>query len=143
MRLHRLTGMQREELFKELIGLIRDITRLKDILANETSLLDVIKTELKEIRDRYGDPRRTEIIADVGEISTEDLIAEEQMVVTISHAGYIKRSPVSEYRAQKRGGRGKTGASTKEDDFVSDFFVASTHAFLMPITTRGKLYWLK
>jgi DNA gyrase subunit A len=138
-----LTGMQREELFKELLDLVRDITRLKDILGNESSLLDVIKAELREIRERYGDERRTEIIGDVGELSTEDLIAEEQMVVTISHAGYIKRNAVSEYRAQKRGGRGKTGAGTKEDDFVSDLFVASTHAYLMPITTRGKLHWLK
>ncbi len=143
MRLQRLTGLQREELFKELLQLVRDIARLKDILANETSLLDVIKAELKEIRERYGDARRTEIIADVGELKDEDLIAEEAMVVTLSHAGYVKRSPLTEYRAQRRGGRGKTGATTKEDDFVSDVFVASTHAYLMPITTRGRLYWLK
>ncbi|MCK8498891.1 DNA gyrase subunit A [Myxococcus fulvus] len=143
MRLQRLTGLQREELFRELIGLVRDVARLQDILANEKSLLNVIKTELMEIRERYGDKRRTEIIGAVDDITSEDLIAEETMVVTLSHTGYVKRSPLSEYRAQKRGGRGKTGAATKEDDFVSKLFVASTHAYLMPITTKGKLYSLK
>ncbi|MFZ5468113.1 MAG: DNA gyrase subunit A [Myxococcota bacterium] len=143
MRLQRLTGMQRDELYKELLDLVRDIVRLRDILANEASLLNVIKAELAEVKEKFGDARRTELIGDVGEISTEDLIAEEPMVVTLSHAGYVKRSPLTEYRAQKRGGRGKTGAATKEDDFVSDIFVASTHAYLMPITTRGRLYWLK
>jgi len=137
MRLQRLTGLQREELYKEMIELLRDI------LANESTLLSVIKGELKEIRDRYGDDRRTEIVGEVGELVAEDLIADEPMVVTLSHAGYVKRSPLSEYRAQKRGGRGKTGAATKEDDFVTDLFVASTHATLMPITTRGRLYWIK
>jgi DNA gyrase subunit A len=143
MRLARLTGLQREELFTELLELSREIFKLKDILANETSLLNVIKAELKDVRERFGDKRRTEIIGDLDEISTEDLIAEEDMVVTLSHAGYIKRSPLAEYRAQRRGGRGKTGATTKEDDFVTDIFVASTHAYVMPITTRGRLYWLK
>ncbi|MFL5345305.1 MAG: DNA gyrase subunit A [Hyalangium sp.] len=143
MRLQRLTGLQREELFKELIALVRDISRLRDILANERSLLSVIKTELQDIRSRYSDERRTQITGEVSEITSEDLIAEEDMVVTLSHTGYVKRSPLSEYRAQKRGGRGKTGATTKEDDFVTDLFVASTHAYLMPITTKGKLYSLK
>ncbi|WNG54420.1 DNA gyrase subunit A [Archangium gephyra] len=143
MRLQRLTGLQREELFRELVDLIREILRLEDILANESSLLNVIKTELAEIRERYGDKRRTEITGAVDEITSEDLIAEETMVVTLSHTGYVKRSPLSEYRAQKRGGRGKTGATTKEDDFVTDLFVASTHAFLMPITNKGRLYSLK
>jgi DNA gyrase subunit A len=143
MRLQRLTGLQREELFKELLALVRDIARLRDILANERSLLNVIKTELQDIRARYSDKRRTEITGEADEITSEDLIAEEDMVVTLSHSGYVKRSPLSEYRAQKRGGRGKTGATTKEDDFVTDLFVASTHAYLMPITTKGKLYSLK
>jgi|CXWL01.1.fsa_nt_gi DNA gyrase subunit A len=143
MRLQKLTGMQREELFNELLVLTREIVRLEDILQNESSLLTVIKGELKEIRERYGDERRTEITGDLADISNEDLIAEESMVVTLSHAGYVKRSPLTEYRAQRRGGRGKTGATTKEDDFVSDLFVASTHAYLLPITARGKLYWLK
>ncbi len=143
MRLQRLTGLQREELFKELIALTREIAKLEDILQNETSLLNVIKAELNDVRERFGDARRTEITGEVGEFSTEDLIAEETMVVTLSHAGYVKRNPLTEYRSQRRGGRGKTGATTKEDDFVSDLFVASTHAYLLPITARGKLYWLK
>jgi DNA gyrase subunit A len=143
MRLQRLTGIQREELFNELITLTREISRLRDILENEGSLLDVVKTELHEVREKFGDERRTEITGEASELTSEDLIAEEDMVVTVSHAGYVKRSPLTEYRSQRRGGRGKTGASMKEDDFVSDLFVASTHAYLMPITTRGKLYWLK
>ncbi|MGZ6077260.1 MAG: DNA gyrase subunit A [Myxococcaceae bacterium] len=143
MRLQRLTGIQREELFTELISLTREIARLRDILENESSLLEVVKTELREVREKFGDERRTEITGEADELTSEDLIAEEDMVVTVSHAGYVKRSPLSEYRSQRRGGRGKTGASMKEDDFVSDLFVASTHAYLMPITTRGKLYWLK
>jgi DNA gyrase subunit A len=143
MRLQRLTGIQREELFNELISLTREIARLRDILENETSLLEVVRSELREVREKFGDARRTEITGEATELTSEDLIAEEDMVVTVSHAGYVKRSPLSEYRSQRRGGRGKTGASMKEDDFVSDLFVASTHAYLMPITTRGKLYWLK
>jgi DNA gyrase subunit A len=143
MRLQRLTGIQREELFNELIALTREVARLRDILENESSLLEVVKAELREIRDKFGDERKTEITGEASELTSEDLIAEEDMVVTVSHAGYVKRSPLSEYRAQKRGGRGKTGAATKEDDFVTDLFVASTHAYLLPITTRGKLYWLK
>ena len=143
MRLQRLTGLQQEELFQELLELSREIAKLEDILANESSLLRVIKSELKDIRERYADPRRTEIVGEMGEMSNEDLIADEDMVVTLSHAGYVKRTPVSEYRAQRRGGRGKTGATTKEEDFVTDFFVASTHAYLMPITSRGQLYWLR
>src|SRR5215831_5700483 len=118
MRLQRLTGMQREELFKELVSLIREIARLQDILSHEASLIAVIKAELKEIKEKYGDERRTEIVGAVSELTSEDLIADEDMVVTRSHAGYIKRSPLNEYRAQRRGGRGKTGAATKEDDFV-------------------------
>ncbi len=143
MRLQRLTGIQREELFTELISLTREIARLRDILENEGSLLEVVKNELREVRESFGDERRTEITGEATALTSEDLIAEEDMVVTVSHAGYVKRSPLSEYRSQRRGGRGKTGASMKEDDFVSDLFVASTHAYLMPITTRGKLYWLK
>jgi DNA gyrase subunit A len=143
MRLQRLTGLQREELFKEMLELAREISKLEDILSNETSLVNVIRSELKEVRERYADKRRTEIVGAMDEMSTEDLIADEDMVVTLSHAGYVKRTPLTEYRAQRRGGRGKTGATTKEEDFVTDLFVASTHAFLMPISSRGKLYWLK
>ncbi len=143
MRLQRLTGLEQDELFKEMLALSKDIARLEDILANDSSLKAVIRGELQEVRDLHADARRTEITGDAAEMSTEDLIADEPMVVTLSHAGYVKRTAVTEYRAQKRGGRGKTGATTKEDDFVSDIFVASTHAYLMPITSRGQLYWLK
>jgi DNA gyrase subunit A len=110
MRLQRLTGIQREELFSELISLTREIARLRDILENESSLLEVVKTELSEVREKFGDDRRTEITGEASELTSEDLIAEEDMVVTVSHAGYVKRSPLTEYRAQRRGGRGKTGA---------------------------------
>src|SRR5262249_5766484 len=123
MRLQRLTGIQREELFNELITLTREIARLPDILENEASLLHVVKAELRELREKFGDERRTVITGEASELTSEDLIAEEDMVVTVSHAGYVKRSPLSEYRSQRRGGRGKTGASMKEDDFVSDLFV--------------------
>lgn len=143
MRLQRLTGIQREELFTELVELTRAVLRLRDILENESSLLSVIREELTEVREKFGDDRRTEITGDAAAFTNEDLIADEDMVVTVSHAGYIKRSPLTEYRAQRRGGRGKTGAATKEDDFVTDLFVASTHAYILPVTTRGKLYWLK
>src|SRR5215472_9507242 len=143
MRLQRLTGIQREELFNELISLTREIARLRDILENESSLLEVVKTELREVREKFGDDRRTEITGEASELTSEDLIAEEDMVVTVSHAGYVKRSPLSEYRSQRRGGRGKTGASIKEDDFVSDLCGRRPHAYLMPITTRGKLNWRK
>ncbi|MGO8968842.1 MAG: DNA gyrase subunit A [Myxococcaceae bacterium] len=143
MRLQRLTGIQREELFTELVELTRSVLRLRDILENESSLLAVIRAELTEVREKFGDERRTEITGDAAAFTNEDLIAEEDMVVTVSHAGYIKRSALTEYRAQRRGGRGKTGAATKEDDFVSELFVASTHAYILPVTTRGKLYWLK
>ncbi len=143
MRLQRLTGLQQEELFQEMLNLIREIVRLEDILQNESSMLTVIKAELKEVRELFADARRTEITGDLGAMSTEDFIVDEPVVVTVSHAGYVKRTAMTEYRAQKRGGRGKTGATTKEDDFVTDLFVASTHAYLMPITTKGRLYWLK
>ncbi len=143
MRLQKLTGMEREELVKELLALTREIARLKDILAHEHVLLGVIKAELADIRARYADERRTRIVEAEDELSVEDLIAEEDVVVTLSHAGYVKRNPVSDYRAQKRGGRGRTGAVTKEDDFVEQVFVASTHDYLLVFTTRGRLYWLK
>jgi DNA gyrase subunit A len=143
MRLQRLTGLEREELLKELLALVREIARLQEILANEKLLLEVIKVELKEVRERYADARRTQLVEESSELSIEDLITEEDVVVTLSHAGYVKRNPVSDYRAQKRGGRGKTGAAIKEDDFVEQVFVASTHAYLLVFSTRGRLFWLK
>lgn len=143
MRLQRLTGLEREALISELIALVRDIAWYRKILENEKTLLGVIKGELIEIREKYADVRRTQIVDVENELSIEDLIAEEDMVVTLSHAGYVKRNPVSDYRAQRRGGRGKTGAATKEDDFVEQVFVASTHAHLLIFSTMGRLYWLK
>src|SRR5205814_7617399 len=127
-------------LFKEMLELLRDIARLRDILGHETTLLNVIKAELKEVREKFGDERRTELVGEVSELLAEDLIADEAMVVTLSHAGYVKRSPLTEYPAQKRGGRGKTGAATKAADFLTDLFVAPSHATLIPITTRGRRY---
>jgi len=143
MRLARLTNMEREELVAELVGLIRNIAWYREILSNDATLMGVIKGELKEVRELFADPRRTEIQGEVGVITREDLIAEEDMVVTVSHRGYVKRNPVSLYKAQKRGGRGKSGASTREEDFIDSLFVASTHAYLLVFTTKGKLYWLK
>ena len=143
MRLHRLTGLERDKINEEYSELLKTIARLKEILANERMILALIVEELKELKDTYGDDRRTEIIADTEEIELEDLIAEEDMVVTISHDGYIKRSPVTLYQAQHRGGRGKSGMDTKEDDFVENLFVASTHDYVLIFTDHGRVHWLK
>jgi DNA gyrase subunit A len=144
MRLQKLTGLEREELVKELLELTRQIARLKEILAEEKVLLDVIKSELREIREKYADKRRTRIVdVATAAYSAEDLIKDEDMVVTVSYAGYVKRNSPSLYRAQKRGGRGKTGAGTREDDFVREIFVASTHSYMLVLTNRGRVYWLK
>ncbi|MDP2340052.1 MAG: DNA gyrase subunit A [Deltaproteobacteria bacterium] len=143
MRLSRLVGLERDKLTAEAQELLKDIDRLREILGDLRVLMQVIKTEMKDIQTRFAEPRRTQLIGDVDEINVEDLIAEEEMVVTISHAGYIKRSPVSAYRAQKRGGKGKSAAKAKDEDFIQDAFVASTHAYLLTFTTRGRVFWLK
>jgi DNA gyrase subunit A len=143
MRLQRLTGLEREKINEEYAEVIKKIARLREILSNERLLLNVIVEELQEIKDRYGDERRTEIIEEVQEIKLEDLIVEEDMVVTISHTGYIKRNAISLYRSQRRGGRGKMGMTTKEEDFVEQLFVASTHNYILFFTDAGKVYWLK
>ncbi|MDF1564539.1 MAG: DNA gyrase subunit A [Deltaproteobacteria bacterium] len=143
MRLSRLTGLEREKLEAEMLTLRDEIVRLKEILAHDRLLLNEIIGELKVVREQYGDERRTQIKADVGEIAIEDLIADEDMVVTVSHAGYIKRIPLDEYRSQKRGGRGKTGASVKQEDFVEQLIVASTHTQLLLFTSHGRCHWLK
>ncbi len=142
MRLQKLTGLEREKILSELEEVRAEIERLRGILADETKLMAVIVEELQEVREQYGDERRTEILHDVTELSKLDLIAEEDMVVTLSHHGYIKRTPLSEYRAQHRGGRGKRGMGTKDEDFVTDMFVASTHTNLLIFTSVGKVYKL-
>ncbi len=143
MQLQRLTGLERQKILDELAEVQALITRLKEILANEKVLLEVITAELLEVKDLFGDERRTEIQGETADLSTEDLIAEEEMVVTVSHLGYVKRNPVSLYRAQKRGGKGKTGAATREEDFLESLFTASTHSYVLVFSDRGRVYWLK
>jgi len=143
MRLQRLTGLERDKIRDEHAGLMKQIAWLKAVLESDEMLMDIIKGELRAIREEYADARRTEIVDDMASLSMEDLIADEDMVVTISKAGYIKRTTLSTYRAQRRGGRGKTGMTTKEEDFVVDLFVASAHQDLLIFTTRGKVYSLK
>ncbi len=143
MRLHRLTGLEREKVDEEYRTLIKDIARYRAILASPAMVKEIIKEETKDVRDRYGDERRTEILEEAGEIELEDLIADEDMVVTISHRGYIKRNPISLYRAQRRGGKGLTGVVPKEEDFVELLFVASSHNYLLFFTNKGRVYWKK
>jgi len=143
MRLQRLTGLEREKIVEEYKNLLQDIARFKEILANERLVLNIIKDELREIKTDFGDERYTEIIEKTKEISIEDMIAEEDMVVTISKRGYIKRNPITLYSSQRRGGKGKTAMGTKDDDFVEHLFVASTHHTFMFFTNKGKVYWCK
>jgi DNA gyrase subunit A len=143
MRLQRLTGLEIEKIIAEYREVEALIARYRQILSDENEVSKIIVAELTEIRDKYGDERRTALTGEVGEISVEDLIVEEDMVVTISHEGYVKRNPVGIYRAQRRGGRGKIGATTRDQDFVEHLFVASTHAYILFFTTTGKVYWLK
>ena len=144
MQLQRLTGLERQKILDELAELLKTIERLRAILASERLLMQIIVDELKAIRDKYGDDRRTEIVdGESGEISIEALIAEEDMAITVSHTGYIKRTAITSYRNQKRGGKGRIGMRTREEDFVSHLFVASTHAYIMIFTDRGRAYWLK
>lgn len=143
MRLSRLTGLEREKLEAEYLELIKEIERLRMILSSRTNILEVVQGETKAVKEKYGDARRTEILGEVTEFSIEDLIADEDMVVTVSNAGYIKRLPVSTYRQQRRGGRGVAGMDTKEEDFVKDLFIASTHQYMLFFTNRGRLHWRK
>ena len=143
MRLHRLTGLERDKIINEHKEVLAIIARLKEILASDVEIMKIIKGELLEVRERFADERRTEIIEMSGDLSLEDLIVEEDMVVTVSHSGYIKRNAVSLYRAQRRGGKGKTGMKTKEEDFVENLFIASTHSYILIFTSAGKVYWLK
>jgi len=143
MRLQRLTGLERDKILQEHNETVELIAQLRAILANEKEIYRIIVDELKEIKEKYGDERRTQIIDHTEEISIEDLIVEEDMAVTISHEGYIKRHPVSLYRAQRRGGKGKIGTTTKDEDFVEYLFIASTHSYILFFTTIGKVYWIK
>jgi len=143
MRLQRLTGLERDKINNEYQATIKDIERYRAILGNEALVLDIIKGETREIQRKYGDERRTEIIKDAQEIDIEDLIVDEDMVITVSHAGYIKRTPISLYRAQRRGGKGVAGTKTREEDFAVAMFVASTHDDLMFFMNTGRLYWRK
>jgi DNA gyrase subunit A len=143
MQLQRLTGLERQKILDELAEVQKLITRLREILGSEKVMMDVIVGELREVRQLFSDERRTEIRGEAVDLETEDLIAEEEMVVTVSHAGYVKRNAVSTYRAQRRGGRGKTGAAARDEDFIESLFVASTHSYLLVFTDKGKVYWLK
>ena len=143
MRLQRLTGLEREKIDAEYAEVTALIAKLAGILADPQKVLQVIIDELNEIKSKYGDERRTEIVASTEDIDIEDMIVEEDMVVTISHAGYIKRNAVSLYKSQHRGGRGKVGMGTKEEDFVEKIFIASTHHYLLVFTSAGKVHWLK
>ncbi len=143
MRLQRLTGLEREKIVSEHDELVKLIKKLKEILADPQKVLDIIVEELEDIKKRYGDERRTEIVASTEDIDIEDLIVEEDMVVTVSHQDYIKRNAASLYRIQRRGGRGKVGMGTKEEDFVEHIFIASTHSYILIFTDQGRVHWLK
>ena len=143
MRLQRLTGLEREKIVEEYEAVLKDIARFREILGNERLVLDIIKEEIAEIQKEFADVRRTEIVHDTTEINIEDMIVEEDMVVTISKDGYIKRNPITLYRIQRRGGKGKTAMGTKEEDFVEHLFVASTHHTFLFFTNQGKVYWRK
>ena len=143
MRLQRLTGLERDKISDDYNTTIKDIERFKAVLGNDALVLDIIKKETRGIREKYGDERRTEIIRDVQDMEIEDLIVEEDMVITVSHAGYIKRTPISLYRAQRRGGKGVSGTKTREEDFVVAMFIASTHDYLLFFMNTGRLYWRK
>ncbi|MHB1425997.1 MAG: DNA gyrase subunit A [Gemmataceae bacterium] len=143
MQLGQLAALERDEILKEFNDLRGKILSYEQLLSNEQNIREVIKKDLRELRDKYGDDRKTEITGAVGRLDMEDLIAEEDNAVTISHAGYIKRLPSNTYRTQHRGGKGVSGGATREDDFIEHFFVASTHAYLLCFTNRGQLYWIK
>jgi DNA gyrase subunit A len=143
MRLSRLTGLERDKIENELVELKRTIEELDSILAHREKRMAIIKNELIDLKTRFGDARRTEIIEASGDVEIEDLIADEDMVITMTHAGYIKRSPLTTYRTQGRGGRGVLGMDSKDDDFVESLFVASAHSYILFFTNAGRCYWLK
>ena len=143
MRLSRLTGLERSKVEQEYLEVIQLIERLRSILASPKKMLSIIQDEVRRLKEKYGDDRRTEIVGEEGEIGYEDTIEQKDMVITISHAGYIKRQEIAAYRSQRRGGKGVIGARTKEEDFIEHLFVANTHAYLLILTDCGRCYWLK
>jgi len=143
LRLHQLTGLEQDKIVNEYKELLDLIDELLAILQNPDRLMEVIREELQELLDQYGDERRTEILTDHLDLTLEDLITEEDVVVTLSHAGYAKSQPLSDYRAQRRGGRGKSAANVREEDFIDKLFIASTHDTILCFSSRGKVYWLK
>jgi DNA gyrase subunit A len=143
MQLQRLTGLERQKIVDELTEVLKQIERYRAILASDQLLMEIVIQELRAIRDRFADRRRTEIIDEVGEFRVEDLIAEEDMAITVSNTGYIKRTAITSYRNQRRGGKGRIGMRVREEDFITHLFVASTHAYIMIFTNRGRAYWLK
>jgi DNA gyrase subunit A len=143
LRLQRLTQLERQKIQDEYQETIQLIARLQAILGNEALVREIIREELTALKEQFGDPRRTEILEETAEISFEDMVADDEMVVTISHGGYIKRSPLTVYRAQRRGGKGMTGMATKEEDYVEHLFVATTHSYLLLFTNLGRVHWLK
>ncbi len=143
LQLYRLTQLSVDEILKELAEIRKKIAEYEEILASDKKLRSVIIKELEEVRDKYGDVRRTQIVDESAELQLEDLIADEQVAVTVSHQGYLKRTPISIYRQQRRGGTGRTGMKTREEDFVSQLIVDSTHAYLLCFTNTGRVYWLK
>ena len=143
MQLQRLTGLERQKVIDELAELLKTIERLGAILASETLLMEIVVKELREIQEAYGDARRTEIIDEEDAFSIEDLIAEEDMAITVSNTGYVKRTAITEYRNQRRGGKGRIGMRTRDEDFLTHLFVASTHAYILIFSDRGRVYWLK
>jgi DNA gyrase subunit A len=143
MKLQRLTGLEREKIIKEFTDTLKEIERLKALLENEALVSHIIKEELLEIKNKYADERKTEITSETKEITLEDLITDEEMVITLSHQGYIKRNPLSEYRSQRRGGKGLIGMETREEDFVNELFIGATHDYMLFFSNLGRLYWLK
>jgi DNA gyrase subunit A len=143
MKLQRLTGLERDKILQEYLNILKEIERLKSILASDSLVSQIIKEELLEIRQGYADERRTEITTETKEITMEDLLSDEEMVITLSHQGYIKRNPLSAYRSQKRGGKGLIGMETKEEDFVEELFIGTTHDYMLFFSNIGRLYWLK
>ena len=143
LRLHRLTGLEQDKILKEYKEILEKIQEFSNILADPDKLLQVIREELAEVRDAFGDERRTEIVKDHSDLQVEDLIPEEEVVVTLSHGGYAKSQPIDVYQAQRRGGRGRSAAKVKDEDFIDKLFVANTHDTILCFSSRGKMYWLK